>query len=52
MSLLIRRFNGVNFIMVLDKGRLLEKIGTLPKIRTAEIIDNIIWILGQTRKDL
>ena len=39
-------------VMVLDKGRLIEKIGTLPKIRTVEIIDNIIWILGQTRKDL
>lgn len=39
-------------VMVLDKGRLIEKIGTLPKIRTAEIIDNIIWVLGQTRKDL
>jgi len=39
-------------VMVIDKNRLIEKIGSLPKIRTVEIIDNIIWILGQTRKDL
>ena len=39
-------------IMVLDKSRLIEKIGTLSKIKTDEIIDNIIWMLGQTRDGL
>ena len=33
-------------VMVLDKNRLIEKIGTLPTERTAEIIDNIIWVMG------
>ncbi|MBW1780093.1 MAG: type II toxin-antitoxin system PemK/MazF family toxin [Deltaproteobacteria bacterium] len=37
-------------VMVLDKNRLIEKIGTLPLERTREIIDNIIWVMGETRK--
>jgi mRNA interferase MazF len=34
-------------IMVIDKNRLIEKIGTLPKIKTKEIIINIMWVLGE-----
>jgi mRNA interferase MazF len=34
-------------IMVIDKSRLIEKIGTLPPIKTKEIINNIMWILGE-----
>ena len=34
-------------IMVIDKSRLIEKIGTLPPIKTKEIIDNIMWVLGE-----
>ena len=34
-------------IMVIDKSRLIEKIGTLPKIKIKEIINNIIWVLGE-----
>lgn len=34
-------------VMVIDKGRLIEKIGTLPKKRTNEIIDCIAWVLGR-----
>ena len=33
-------------VMVIDKGRLIEKIGTLPRERTNEIINHIIWVLG------
>jgi len=33
-------------VMVVDKSRLLEKIGALSQKRTNEIIDNIIWVLG------
>lgn len=33
-------------IMVIDKGRIAEKIGTLPKKKTHEIINHIIWVLG------
>ncbi len=35
-------------MMVLDKSRLIEKIGTLSQKRINEIIDSIIWILGVT----
>jgi mRNA interferase MazF len=34
-------------VMVIDKSRLIEKIGALPKKRTNEILDNIIWVLGR-----
>jgi len=34
-------------IMVVDKSRLIEKIGTLPTKRTNEIIDHVIWVLGR-----
>ena len=33
-------------VMVVDKNRLIEKIGALSQKRINEIIDNIIWILG------
>jgi len=33
-------------VMVIDKNRLIEKIGTLSQKRINEIIDNIIWVLG------
>jgi hypothetical protein len=33
--------------MVLDKSRLGEKTGTLPKKRMLDIINHIIWVLGQ-----
>ena len=34
-------------IMVMDKSRLSEKIGTLPKKKMQDIINHIIWVLGQ-----
>ena len=34
-------------VMVIDKSRLIEKIGTLPLKKTNKIIENIIWVLGQ-----
>ncbi|MCU0288779.1 MAG: type II toxin-antitoxin system PemK/MazF family toxin [Acidobacteria bacterium] len=34
-------------IMVIDKSRLIEKIGTLSQSKTMEIISNIMWILGE-----
>jgi len=33
-------------VMVVDKNRLIEKIGALSQKRINEIIDNIIWVLG------
>ncbi|NQT55670.1 MAG: type II toxin-antitoxin system PemK/MazF family toxin [Desulfobacteraceae bacterium] len=33
-------------VMVVDKNRLIEKIGDLSQKRINEIIDNIIWALG------
>ena len=33
-------------VMVVDKSRLIDKIGTLSQKRTNEIIDNIIWVFG------
>ena len=33
-------------VMVIDKSRLREKTGTLPKKKCQEIISNIIWVLG------
>lgn len=36
-------------VMVVDRGRLIEKIGTLSQERINEIIDSIIWMLGETR---
>lgn len=38
-------------VMVVDKNRLIEKIGTLSQKRINEIIDNIIWVLGISPKD-
>ncbi len=32
-------------VMVVDKGRLIERIGNLSPNRTREILDNIIWII-------
>ena len=34
-------------VMVIDKSRLEEKIGTLPKKKRQDIINHIIWVLGQ-----
>jgi mRNA interferase MazF len=34
-------------VMVLDKSPLGEKTGTLPKMRMQDIINHIIWVLGQ-----
>jgi hypothetical protein len=33
--------------MVIDKSRLNEKTGTLPKKKMQDIINHIIWVLGQ-----
>ena len=33
-------------VMVIDKSRLQEKIGTLPKAITEQIIHNIVFVLG------
>ena len=33
-------------VMVVDKSRLVEKIGSLSPRRIDEIINNIIWVLG------
>ncbi len=33
-------------VMVIDKNRLQEKIGTLTQARTQQIIDNIVFVLG------
>ena len=33
-------------VMVVDKNRLLEKIGVLTQQRINEIITNIIWVIG------
>ena len=35
-------------VMVIDKSRLNEKIGTLPKKKVQDIINHIIWVLGQS----
>ena len=40
-------------VMVVDKYRLIEKIGTLSQQRIKEIIDNIIWVMGgDTNRDI
>jgi mRNA interferase MazF len=40
-------------VMVIDKSRLIEKIGALSPKRTKEIIDNIIWVMGEdTHRDI
>ena len=33
-------------VMVIDKNRLQEKIGTLPKTKTEKIIHSIVFVLG------
>ena len=33
--------------MVIDKGRITEKIVTLPNRKTQKIIDHVIWVLGR-----
>ncbi|MBW1980431.1 MAG: type II toxin-antitoxin system PemK/MazF family toxin [Deltaproteobacteria bacterium] len=38
-------------VMVIDKSRLVEKIGTLPGRKIEEIIQEIIWVLGGPRAD-
>ncbi len=38
-------------IMVVDKNRLIEKIGTLSQKRINEITNNIIWVLGGSRNN-
>jgi mRNA interferase MazF len=35
------------YVMVIDKNRLIEKIGALSRKRIKEIIDNIIWVMGE-----
>ncbi len=35
-------------VMVIDKNRLIEKIGALSQNRLNEIIENIIWVLGKS----
>jgi mRNA-degrading endonuclease toxin of MazEF toxin-antitoxin module len=32
--------------MVIDKNRLLEKIGTLSPRRTREIVESVGWVMG------
>ncbi|MBW2321604.1 MAG: type II toxin-antitoxin system PemK/MazF family toxin, partial [Deltaproteobacteria bacterium] len=40
-------------VMVIDKNRLIEKIGALSQKRIKEIIDNIIWGMGEdTNRDI
>lgn len=34
-------------VMVVDKNRLIEKIGALSRKRIKEIIHNIIWVMGE-----
>ena len=34
-------------VMVIDKSRLSEKIGTLTKKRMQDVMNHIIWVLGQ-----
>jgi mRNA interferase MazF len=36
-------------VMVIDKSRLAEKTGTLPKNKIQDIINHIIWVLGQSQ---
>jgi len=36
-------------VMVIGKGRITEKIGTLPNEKTHEIIDHVIWVLGRSK---
>jgi len=36
-------------VMVVDRSRLIEKIGTLSQQRINEIVHSIIWVLGETR---
>lgn len=40
-------------VMVIDKTRLIEKIGALSRKRIKEIINNIIWVMGEdTNRDI
>ena len=39
-------------VMVIDKSRLKEKIGTLSKQKTQEIINHIIWVLGHNHSGI
>ncbi len=36
-------------VMVIDKSRLLEKIGTLSPRRTREIVECIAWVMGRSK---
>lgn len=38
-------------VMVIDKRRLIEKIGTVPKKKTQAILDHIVWVLGRSYND-
>ncbi|RLB35631.1 MAG: type II toxin-antitoxin system PemK/MazF family toxin [Deltaproteobacteria bacterium] len=38
-------------LMVLDKGRVGNKIGTLPREKTEEILRHITWVLGGPLQD-
>jgi len=41
------------YVMVVNKNRLIEKIGALSQKRIKEIIDNIIWVMGEdTNRDI
>ena len=33
-------------VMVIDKNRLQKKIGTLPKAKTEQVVNNIVFVLG------
>ncbi len=39
-------------VMVIDKSRFKEKIGTLSKQKTQEIIHNIVWVLGHNHPSI
>jgi mRNA interferase MazF len=40
-------------VMVINKNRLIEKIGALSRKKIKEIIDNIIWVMGEyTNRDI
>ena len=38
-------------VMVVDKNRLIEKVGTLSQSRLNEIIENIVWVLRWQQDD-
>jgi mRNA interferase MazF len=42
-----KSFARCTHVMMINKSRLSEKTGTLPKKRIEDIIHHIIWVLGQ-----